>query len=148
MHISEVFVLHCIYQALISIVLLFFFAFVKQGISTKPQLLWNSLCCQAALNAQRSTCLFFLSAEIKGSPCAQTETKKYVSFLIIIFILIIWEFHIIHPDQIPTPVFPGLPCPVTSFQVKKKREKEKNLKIPSPIYVTHILPSSWSLSRW
>jgi hypothetical protein len=74
----------------------------------------------------------------------------------ITFLLIIWEFHIMHPDHIHISVLSGLLthlCDLRTPLTKRRKKQAKNqfspTKIPtSPICVDHILTGTWSKSQW
>lgn len=65
-------------------------------------------------------------------------------------LLVIWEFHIMHPNHIHYSVFPGptpslVTCPKGREKKKKKTKRKK--KIPSPICVAHIIIGTWLNSQ-
>jgi hypothetical protein len=75
--------------------------------------------------------------------CFFLTLKRHILKLIFfnsMILLIIWEFHITHPDPINLPVLPGLPLPNlwNLPKQKKKKRNEMKRKIPSPICVDHI----------
>lgn len=62
-------------------------------------------------------------------------------FLIVIFFLIIWEFHAMHSDQTCFPLFPGPPSHSCAL-IKEKRKEKKNIKSNLSGPDTH-----WSMAK-
>lgn len=53
------------------------FLFMRQSLTMQPGLAWNSLYLSGCLSNQRSPCLCFLSAKIKGNVQSCCETKLF-----------------------------------------------------------------------
>lgn len=60
-------------------------------------------------------------------------------------LLIIWNFHTMHPDHNH---FPILACPPPTLVTSHKPKEKKKEKIPTPICVSHILTGVLSNSQW
>ena len=76
---------------------------------------------------------------------------NFIVFLSMVFLLILWEFYIMHHDHIYVPVPPS-PRPILIIhpQEEKQKEKKKDKKnsIPRSICVAHILTGAVSNSQW
>lgn len=97
-----------------------------------------------ALNSQRSTSLYLPSAGIKACTTMPGSLTNFltivwfcISFSNIKFLLINWEFHIIHPNYTHFPIFPGQPPPTFVSDLRPPTPPEKKKK--SSICDAHIL---------
>lgn len=82
----------------------------------------------------------------------QGTTVKGFLFTSIIFLLIIWEFHTMYPNNIHFPVLlgpsPTLLTPPLKKEEKQRQQQQKRTNITKAICVAHIFSGAWSHSQW
>lgn len=127
----------------------------RPGATWKEPVMWLWLICFVSLGFVKSHNFIFSCL----NPCNRNlgETQLWLLgfskvstdcfFPNMILLLIIWKFHIIHPDPIHFPVLLGPPQLLRPPPKHKKKEKQPN-KNSSPICIGHIFTRAWPNSQW
>lgn len=92
---------------------------------------------------------FTLHRGLTGTHCphqVKLLCKTGIFFLIIKFLLIILEFHIMHPEHTHFPIFH--PTYLPGLLPEKKEKERKRKKLSSPFCVALTLTGVWSDTQW
>lgn len=87
-------------------------------------------------------CLWLWAAVTSQSLIFVGHLKNFPN---IIFFLITWELHAMHPNRTHFPFFPGPPFHSCAFTKEKRKKKKKKL---SPGWMAYVLTGAWPNSWW